>query len=90
MRKRNKGTRNGTADLFRRVCEMTVAASQRECPSRLGLAERWRITPRAVSHLVAHARAVYGVEVRHDDLVNGYVLESPGVLDLDALGRWKR
>lgn len=90
-RRTRTGTRNTTADLFARIAEVTLSAHRGERPTRRHLAERWRVTPRAVSYVLVHAREIYGVEMESDtDPGKGYTLVSAGVLNVDALGRWKR
>ena len=88
--KRNTGRRNGTADLFRRICELTMLAHRNTHPSRLQLAERWNMTTRAVSYVISYADSTYGVRLRHDPEQGGYALVDPGIINLAVLERWKR
>jgi hypothetical protein len=91
MRRKRTKTRNTAADLFARVSELVLLTDRREFPTRQNLALRWKMTPRAVSYVVTHARAVYGVVVIADtNHARGYVLVDPGVLNVAALERWQR
>ena len=89
-RRRRPGQRSTANDLFRRVCELTMLAHNRECPTRAGLATRWNMSRRNVSYIIDHAEKMYGVRiVVPEDKQQGYVLESAGVLNIDVLERWK-
>jgi len=91
MRRKRTKTRRGTDDLFRRVCELVLLTHAGEYPSRSGLAQRWKMTPRAVSYVIDHAERMYGVRVRHvaEGIQAGYALDCPGVLNVSALEGFK-
>lgn len=86
MKRKRTGRRRGYADLFDRVVYLVVQADKGIYPTRLALSVIWGCSPRAVSHLVDHAKHTYGVRVRSVTEHNrGYELVSPGVLNLNAL-----
>lgn len=86
MRHKRTGRRRGYADLFDRVVYLVVQADRGIYPTRAALSAIWGCSPRAVSHLVDHAKHTYGVRVRSvTDRNRGYELVSPGVLNLCAL-----
>ncbi len=86
MRRKPTGRRRGYADLFDRVIYLVVEADKGIYPTRRALSTIWGCSPRAVSHLVDHAKHTYGVRVRSVTERNrGYELVSPGVLNLNAL-----
>jgi len=86
MRRKPTGRRRGYADLFDRVIYLVVQTDKGIYPTRLALSTIWGCSPRAVSHLVDHAKHTYGVRVRSVTERNrGYELVSPGVLNLTAL-----
>ena len=86
MKRKHTGRRRGYADLFDRVVYLVVQTAKGTHPTRLALSTIWGCSPRAVSHLVDHAKHMYGVRVRSVTEHNrGYELISPGVLNLNAL-----
>ena len=86
MNRKRTGRRRGYADLFDRVVFLVVQADRNTYYTRRELAAIWGCSPRAVSHLVDHAKHTYGVRVRSVTEYNrGYELVSPGVLTLNAL-----
>ena len=86
MRRKPTGRRRGYADLFDRVIYLVVQTDKGIYPTRRALSTIWGCSPRAVSHLVDHAKHTYGVRVRSVTERNrGYELVSPGVLNLNAL-----
>ena len=86
MRRKRTGRRRGYADLFNRVIYLVVQTNKGIYPTRRALSTIWGCSPRAVSHLVDHAKHTYGVRVRSVAERNrGYELVSPGVLNLNAL-----
>ena len=86
MKHKRTGRRRGYADLFDRVVYLVVEADKGIYPTRRALSTIWGCSPRAVSHLVDHAKHTYGVRVRSVTEYNrGYELVSPGVLNLIAL-----
>lgn len=90
-KRKRSGTRHTTADLFARIVDVVLLAHNREFPTRQCLSRRWRMSPRAVSYVIEHARTVYGVYLYSDPkYARGYALEDPGVLNVAALERWRR
>jgi hypothetical protein len=86
MKHKSTGRRRGYADLFDRVIYLVVQTDKGIYPTRRALSTIWGCSPRAVSHLVDHAKHTYGVRVRSVTERNrGYELVSPGVLNLTAL-----
>lgn len=86
MAKQTHGRRSHD-DLLARICELVTLANLRQCPTRAGLAERWKCTPRNVSHIIDTARRLYCVRISHDPDVAGYVLDDAGLFDLEAIER---
>lgn len=76
--------RGGTEHLVERIVHL-VAATSESPVTRACLAERWGITPRAVSNVIARARDLFGVHVVH--VPGGYGLRSAGVLSAAACRR---
>jgi Mn-dependent DtxR family transcriptional regulator len=75
-------SRAGTERLVRRTIEIIRMSMDRPV-GRQAIADRWGVTPRSVSNVIARARDLFGVVMRHD--AGGYTLVDPGVFDTRRL-----
>lgn len=73
-------TRSTTATSLRRLYSLLAVLDGGGKPSRQDLARRWKVTTRAVSHLIASAERRFAVRIRDEG--DGYALHDPGVFDL--------
>ena len=86
MKRKRPGIRGKHSTLLDRIVYLMIQADKGNYPTRLALSEKWNCSPRAVSHLVDHAKNTYGVRVRSVTERNrGYELVSHGVFNLNAL-----
>lgn len=73
-------TRSTTVTNLRRLYFLLAVLDGGGKPSRQDLARRWKVTTRAVSHLIASAEQRFAVQIR--DYGDGYELIDSGVFDL--------
>jgi hypothetical protein len=73
--------------LLERTLDMLLLVESGRRPTRLELAGRWRVSDRSVSHVVAEARANFGVTVKACGTSRGYELVSVGIFNLEAVRR---
>ena len=81
-------TRSDTDTGLRRLYYLLSVLHVGGKPSRQELARRWKVTPRAVSHLLEAAHDRYSVIIR--DNGDGYEIVSPGVFNLERINRGTR
>ncbi len=81
-------TRADTDTGLRRLYYLLSVLHVGDKPSRQELARRWKVTPRAVSHLLEAAHDRYSVIIR--DMGDGYEIISPGVFDLERVKEVRR
>lgn len=85
--------RGSSANLWKRVCDLVVTADVVAGFNRVEYARRWGCTTRNVSHVIDHAKNIYGVRVKFIGAgarKPGYTLVERGVLDVAAIRRRQR
>ena len=85
--------RGDSFNMWRQICDLILLADSTSGVNREDLAGRWVCTPRNVSHVLAVARRLYGVQIesqRNRFGTHRYVLTDPGVFNLTALRKHAR